>query len=488
MRPLAWVDGKLDPEMLRVSLFIGLSPTIERMQTDKKRQSFKPSAAGMRARFVAISWRDLAVSFGPFLLLILVGIWLVVWLIRPAPPSVITIAAGPKDSSFWRVAERYRGILARDGIKLDIIETAGSLDNLRKLTDENHPVDVGFVQGGMAEGVDTSSLVSLGSISYVPVALYYRLPPLQDGKPAAPLRQLADLAGKRVAIGGQGSGSRVLALNLLKANGIVPGARTQLLDLGGDAAADALTGGRIDAAFLMGDSVSLDTMGKLLLTPGIRLLDFSQADAYVRRFRYLNSIIMPMGVFDLARNLPSRDTKLIAPTAELVARDDLHPALSDLLIEAAHEVHGKASLMQKANEFPAPLEHEYRISDDAARYYKSGKGFFYRTLPFWLASLLDRAVVILLPIILLLIPGIRLVPMLYGWRVRSRIYRWYGELIALERGLTHEMQEEQAEMLKRLDEIEEAVNRMKMPLAFADQFYVLREHIGFVRRRLMPVG
>jgi len=191
-----------------------------------------------------------------------------------------------------------------------------------------------------------------------------------------------------------------------------------------------------------------------------------------------------MGVFDLARNLPARDTQLIAPTAELVAREDLHPALSDLLIAAAREVHGKANVMQKAGEFPAPLEHEYPISDDAARYYKSGKTFFYRTLPFWMASLVDRAVVIVLPVILLLIPGIRLVPMLYGWRVRSRIYRWYGELISLERGLSRESPEDQAEMLRRLDEIEIAVNRMKMPLAFADQFYVLREHIGFVRARL----
>jgi hypothetical protein len=276
----------------------------------------------------------------------------------------------------------------------------------------------------------------------------------------------------------------VLALTLLKANGVEQGGGTELLSIGGDDAAQALTSGKIDAAFLMGDSVSVATMGKLLRTPGIRLLDFSQADAYVRRFRYLNILKMPMGVFDLARNLPSRDTQLVAPTAELVARDDLHPALSDLLIEAAHEVHGKANVMQKAGEFPAPLEHEYPISDDAARYYKSGKTFFYRTLPFWMASLVDRAVVILLPIILLLIPGIRLVPMLYGWRIRSRIYHWYGELIALERGISRETQEQQAEMLKRLDEIEAAVNRMKMPLAFADQFYVLREHIGFVRARL----
>ncbi|NUU01179.1 TAXI family TRAP transporter solute-binding subunit [Herbaspirillum robiniae] len=458
------------------------------MLKDKKLSAYKPSATRIRARFVAISWRDLAVSFGPFILLILIGAWLVIWLIRPAPPSDITIAAGPKDSNFWRVAERYRDILARDGIKLKLVETGGSLDNLKRLADSSQEVDVGFVQGGLAGAVNAdalSSLVSLGSISYVPVSVYYRSPPpREDGRPAPALRQLSELAGKRIAIGGDGSGSSVLAATLLKANGVEQGGGTELLNIGGDEAAQALTSGKIDAAFLMGDSVSLATMGKLLRAPGIRLLDFSQADAYVRRYRYLNILKMPMGVFDLARNLPARDTQLIAPTAELVAREDLHPALSDLLIEAAHEVHGKANVMQKAGEFPAPLEHEYRVSDDAQRYYKSGKTFFYRTLPFWLASLVDRAVVILLPVILLLIPGIRLVPMLYGWRIRSRIYRMYGELIALERGISRETPEDQAEILKRLDEIEAAVNRMKMPLAFADQFYVLREHIGFVRARL----
>lgn len=458
------------------------------MLKDKKLSAYKPSATRIKARFVAISWRDLAVSFGPFILLILVGAWLAIWLIRPAPPSAFTIAAGPKDSNFWRVAERYRDILARDGIKLNIVETGGSLDNLKRLADPAQDVDVGFVQGGLASAVDAqalSSLVSLGSVSYVPVAVYYRTPPpRQDGKPAPALRQLSELAGKRIAIGGAGSGSSVLAATLLKANGVEQGKGTELLNIGGDEAAQALSTGKIDAAFLMGDSVSMGTMGKLLRAPGMRMMDFSQADAYVRRYRYLNVLKMPMGVFDLARNLPARDTQLIAPTAELVAREDLHPALSDLLIEAAHEVHGKANVMQKAGEFPAPLEHEYRISDDAARYYKSGKTFFYRTLPFWLASLLDRAVVIVLPVVLLLIPGIRLVPMLYGWRIRSRIYRWYGELIALERGISRETPEERADILKRLDEIEAAVNRMKMPLAFADQFYVLREHIGFVRGRL----
>jgi len=443
----------------------------------------KPSVRAIKARFVAISWRDLAVSFGPIVLLVGVAVWLTIWLIRPAPPTTLSIATGPIHSSFWNTAEKYRTILARDGVTLKLVASEGSLDNLHKLADPQGAVDVGFVQGGIAAGVDIDGLVSLGSIAYVPVSVFYRQ------RNGVVITRLDQLAGQRVAIGAQGSGARVVALTLLKASGIEPGkdrtkGSTALLDLGGDEAAAALNKGSIDAAFLMGDSVAPATMSKLLRTPGVHLLDFSQAPAYARRFSYLNELTLPAGVFDLGRNLPDHPIRLIAPTAELIARDDLHPALSDLLIAAAREVHGKASVLQRAGEFPAPLVHEFPISDDAARYYKSGKSFFYRFFPFWLASLADRTLVILLPIVLLLIPAAKLVPLLYGWRIRSRLYRWYGALIALERSMLSETPQEQEQILQQLDEIEAAVNRLKMPLAFADQFYVLREHIGFVRSRL----
>ncbi|HWW04415.1 TAXI family TRAP transporter solute-binding subunit [Collimonas sp.] len=447
------------------------------MVTPINPSELKQSAINIKTRFVAISWRDLAISFGPIALLAVVAIWLAIWFIHPAPPNTITMVTGPEHSNFWNTAEKYQKILAHNGIKLKIVTSEGSLDNLKKLNDPHSGIDVGFVQGGVAAELPIDHLVSLGSVSYVPVSVFYR------GREM--LNRLSELNGKRVSIGVPGSGSRVLALTLLKANGIEVGGKTELLDMAGDEAAQALTDGKIDAAFLMGDSASPPTMGKLLRTPGIHLLDFSQAAAYARRFSYLNQLNIPKGVFDLGKNIPSRDIRLIAPTAELIAREDLHPALSDLLIEAAKEVHSDANVLQRAGEFPAPLAHEFRISDDATRYYKSGKGFFYRTLPFWLASLVDRTLVVLLPIILLLIPGFKLVPMLYGWRIKSRIYRWYGILIALERAAITHTEEEQEQLLKRLDHIEEAVNRMKMPLAFADQFYVLREHIGFVRSRLL---
>ncbi|MGG1946355.1 TAXI family TRAP transporter solute-binding subunit [Trinickia sp. NRRL B-1857] len=474
------------------------------------------------ARVIAISWRDLAVSMGPILLISAAAIWLAIRLIQPAPPNTLAISAGPVGSSFWNAAQQYKAILARNGITLEVLPSAGSLQNLERLSDPKQAVDVGFVQSGVslasagapaaasaaqaeaasaapsreaspanatsaasvaagsgsaAGEAPSEHLVSLGSVSYVPLVIFY------EGRERS---RLSGFAGDRIAIGPEGSGTRALALALLRANGIVPDHGTTLLPLTGEAAARALTEHQIDAAFLAGDSAQPPVMAKLLRTPGVRLFSFAQARAYARRFPYLTDIELPMGAFDLGKNLPPAPVHTVAPTAELVARDSLHPALSDLLIEAAKQVHSRANLLQNAGEFPSPVMHDFPISDDAARYYKSGKSFLYRLLPFWLASLVDRLIVLIVPIIVVLIPGVRLIPSLYAWRVKSRIYRWYGALIAIERSALDETasEEERTASLAKLVEIEAAVNRLKMPLAYADQFYVLREHIGFVRARL----
>ncbi len=433
--------------------------------------------AQLRARIVAISWRDLAITLGPILLLSLAGIWFAVRFVRPAPPNSVTITAGPDGSMLRIAADKYQSILARNGITLKILPSEGSLENLKRLNDRSLQVDIGFVQGGVAADRQVEGLVSLGSVFYEPLAVFYRSQRL--------VYRLSQFSGKRLAIGTEGSGARALTLTLLKANGIESGGRTALLNLSGEDAARALTEHKIDAAFMMGDSATPSLMRKLLRTPGVRFFNFTQAEAYVRRFRYLTRLELPMGALDLGKNSPAQNLYLIAPTVELVGRENLHPAISDLLIEAARQVHGSATLLQRANEFPTPLEHEFRISDDATRYYKSGKSFLYRVLPFWLASLSDRTVVLLVPIIVLLLPGLRAVPSLYRWRVKARIYRWYGALIGLERdAIKTSFPDRREEMLKRLDEIEKGVNNMKMPLTFADQFYVLREHIRFVRDRL----
>jgi ABC-type amino acid transport substrate-binding protein len=433
------------------------------------------------ARATILSWRDLALSLGPIILITGAAIWAAFWFVQPAPPDTIVLTAGPDGSIYRLHAEKYRSILARNGVKLEILPSRGSLENLKRLNDPAFRVDVGFVQSGIADGTEVEGLVSLGSMFRQPLAVFYRS--------AARVARLSQLEGRRLAIGQEGSGTRALALALLKANGIEPGGRTPLLALSGDAAVQALAQGKVDAAFLMGDSAAAQGMRKLLHLGGIRLLDFPQADAYVSRFRYLSKLEIPMGAIDLGRNVPPRNLHLIGPTVELIAREDLHPALSDLLIEAAVEVHGGASVLQRAGEFPAPVEREFPISSDAARYYKSGKGLLYRHLPFWLASLADRTMVVIVPVVVLLIPGLRLVPVLYRWRVASRIYRWYGALLAIERDVRADPGSRKTEeLLDRLGKIEQAVGAIRVPLAFADQLYVLREHIGFVRARLEKNG
>jgi hypothetical protein len=236
----------------------------------------------------------------------------------------------------------------------------------------------------------------------------------------------------------------------------------------------------------MGDSVSTDLIRQLLHSEGIRLFNFTQADAFTRRIAYLNKIILPKGSIDFGKDTPAHDVSLLAPTVELIARDNLHPALSDLLLEAAVEVHSGPGLFRRKGEFPAPIEQEIRISDGAYRFYKSGKSFFYRYLPFWLASLVNRILVVLVPMIVLLLPGMRLIPAIYRWRFRYRIFRWYRELLAIEQDLLTEVApDKRKELLEKLDNIEAEVHRMKVPASFADQFYGLRVHITFVHARLM---
>jgi len=449
-------------------------------QAGAPRAKRKIGAFGVAVEIPQISWRDFIAAVLPLLLITLLALWAGFKFIRPAPPDTIIITGGAKGSSFANAAEKYRAILERNGVKLQILESEGSLDNLRRLRDPSFKVDVGFVQGGLVVDGDAGDLVSLGSLFYVPLVVFYR------GE--QPVERLSEFKGKRLAIGREGSGTHFLNVLLLRANGVDKTTST-LLDLSGADAAQALLERKIDAALLMGDAATPEIMRKLVHTRGIHMMDFKQADAYSRRFRYLSKLELPMGSIDFAKNMPEQTMALIAPTVELVARPDLHPALSDLLVEAARETHGRATLLQRAGEFPAPLEHEYPISGDAARYYKSGKGFWYRYLPFWLASLVDRTMVVLVPIVVVLIPAIKLVPALYRWRIRTRIYKRYGELMALEREMLNETTPEQrTELGKRLDEIEKRVNGSKMPLPFADQFYVLREHINFVRRRLAASG
>lgn len=404
-------------------------------------------------------------------------VFAVFWFIHTAPPHTIIMTSGAPGSSFATNAEKYRLILETDHVRLKILPSKGSLENLQRLNDPAFPVDIGFVQGGITNDPESNNLVSLGSVTYEPLLVFYR----SD----KPVKLLSGFAGKRVAVGSVGSGTRSLALQLLALNGIKTNGTTSLLDLDGDDAANALLAGTADAVFLMGDTTSGAVMRKLLADSSIGLFDFTQADGYTRRISYLNKLVLPQGSMDFGKNIPPHDVNLVGPTVEIIARPNLNPALSDMLIEAAKHVHNPAGVFKRHNEFPAPIEHDFPISAEAERYYRSGKKFLYNFLPFQLASVINRILVVFVPAVLVMIPTLRLIPATFRWRMQLRINRWYRELLALERSLVSDQSTaSQEKLMTQLGRIETEVNKMKVPTSFAGQFYDLRGNILFVRNQL----
>jgi len=443
------------------------------MDLPKERRKFPLVAA-----LIEIFGFSPAVAFLVSVSLALVIVLSIVWIVRSEPPSTIVLTSGPEGSSFHRWALAYQKELANYEVTLEILPSGGSQDNLQRLRSGETKVDIGFVSGGIAKEEDVVGLISLGSVAYQPLIVFYRSP--------APITRLSELAGKRLAIGATGSGTRALSMVLLQANGIT-GSPTTFVDLEAGAAAAALLENNLDAVFLMGDSAPIATLRTLMRNSDVRLFHFTQADAYVRRNAYLNRITLPQGSLDLGTNLPAQDVVLVGPTVELLARKGLNSAMSDLLIEVAQEVHGRPGLLQKRGEFPAALEHVIPLSDDAKRYYKSGKGFFRRIIPssFWLANLTSRLLVVLVPLILVIIPAIRYLPVAYRMSVQLRLYRCYRPLLKVERETYQPLTSEQAQELQsRVDEIESSVNRLNVPASFADRFYWLRSHIAYVRQRV----
>ena len=429
------------------------------------------------ARLDAAFGRGLIRAFGWVALAGLVVALFAFGFFDSAAPSSLTITTGPAGSNFQRTAEQYKKILARSGVTLHIQPSEGSRDNLARLLDAKARADVGFVLGGEADAASAEKLFSLGSVAHQPLMIFYR---------GAPRPLLSAFKGLRLDIGPAGSGSHRLAKALLAANGIKDGDGTTYVDTAAEETAAALIEGRIDGFFAMSESTPNTLIRQLLRAPDVHLFNVTQADGYVRRIPYLNKLVLPKGALDFGENIPAEDMQLVGPTVELVARDSLHPALSDLLLEAAREVHGRPGLYRKRGEFPAPLEHEFRISPDAQRYYAQGKSFLYRTFPFWVASLITRVVAVLLPLLVLLIPAMRVVPALYRWRMTSRIYRWYGALQKLERDALGPSAdaERREELMRHLDQIERAVQRIDVPAAYGDLFYGLRGHITSVRESL----
>lgn len=424
--------------------------------------------------FRQISTRDLWMAVAPAVIAVVLALVFAFRFVEPGPPDRVVMATGTVDGGYHMFAQRYKEMLARDGVTVDLRISAGSQENVSRLLDEKSEVEVGFFQGGSAFAANAPNLRSLGSIYYEPLWVFYR---------GAEIRDFGGLKGKRLAIGAEESGTRALALQLLAVNATVM-PPTALLPESGLKANEMLLQGKLDAVFIVGPPES-PLVEQLVSAQGIRLLSLERAEAYTRRFPYLTRLILPRGVFDFVSNNPAQDVTLVSPTANLLARDTLHPALAFLLMRAAKEIHGNPGLFSKIGEFPAPLNSEFPLSSEAERYYKTGPPFLQRYLPYWIAVMVDRLWIILLPVLALLVPLTKMIPPVYRWRVRSRIYRWYARLKELELELEDDPPpEKMRELLERLDQIESSVNRINTPLAYSDNLYAFRHNLNLVRHRV----
>jgi TRAP-type uncharacterized transport system substrate-binding protein len=412
----------------------------------------------------------------PVLLIIVLIGWASYRFIQPVPPRTLTLTTGMKGGSFVIFGERYRQVLARDGIDLKLLPSTGSMDNLRRLTDGSRSVDVGFVQDGMGRVEDPSNIVSLGSVFYAPLWVFYRGDETLD--------DLSQLRGKRVSIGPEGSGVRKISLDLLKtANVSVP--PTVLHEYPNPEAGRALQDGMVDAVLTFGSTDS-ELVRELITAPGIKLMSLSQAEAYTRLFPHLSHVILPKGVLNPSKRFPASDVHLLAPTTNLLVQKDLHPALAYLLLKAAVEIHGGAGWVHRAGEFPSMKTQDFPISEQAQRFYRSGGSWLHGYLPFWAATFVDRMLLVLISIGLVLVPLIGILPWLYTWRNRSKYYRWYRELRELEEELKeHQRPEHVEDYHARLDRIEEAVCKIRVSVAFYDEVFILKEHIEMVRQKLI---
>ena len=392
------------------------------------------------------------------------------------PPRTLTMATGSEGGAYYEFGKRYREILARDGIELRLLTTSGAMENLALLQDKGSKVDVGFLQSGITSAKESPDLKSLGTVFYEP--LWFFTMDKYFG------RGIQSLRNKKISIGPEGSGGRELTLKLLKRNGIDQGF-ADLLSLTPQVAGEKLIRGEIDAAIML-TSWDAPIVQRLLHTNGIEPANFPRTDAYLALYPYLNKVVLPEGVIDMAKNRPASDVFLIAPKANLIVRENLHPALQFLLLKAAEEIHSGPGMFQKPGQFPAAEAIDLPLSEQARQYYRSGSPFLQQHLPFWLAVLVNQLLVLLIPVVGVLYPLLRLFPALYGWQIQRQIFRLYGELRFLEHDLdTRGAGQNMDDLNSRLDRIEEKAHGLRAQGIYANMRYTLWMHITMVRERMI---
>ncbi len=417
--------------------------------------------------------KESGLVYGLAALFLAAGIWIAFLFVEPAPPRGLSIATGSTDGAYLGFGEDLKQELALDDVEMNVIETNGSVDNLQKL--HNGEVDVAFLQSGLASADEYPDLLSLGSVYFEPVWIFTRKGLVVD--------RLNELAGARIAVGGAGSGSRIVAKRLLESNRL-DGTQVELLDESGSSAIALLEVGEIDALVSVA-SVNAVMIQALLASTKVELVSLSRAAAYARREPWLTHLTLPEGVIDLNRNVPSATVNLLAVNATLVTSSKLHPALRELLVRGADTVFSHSTVLSRVGEFPSAIGSEFPLASAAARYYESGPPFLQRFFPFWVANIIDRLKLLALPLLALLLPLSRMLPPAYRWTVRKKIYRWYEEVQTLDQSAFDDRAENNLQRcLSELYRIEDEVRDVEVPLGYAHELYVLRQHIELLQQQI----
>ncbi len=401
---------------------------------------------------------------------------------RPGVPTEVVMSTGSPGGAYATYAKRYAAALAEEGIKLTLKPSQGATENLGRLIDASSGVDLAFVQNGLIERekTDEGALESLGSFFHEPVFVFYRPQSF-----ARPLQSFGELAGKRAAIGAAGSGTRVLALSLLALHNLPTDASSRFVAQGGEAAANALRAGELDAAIFVGNIAS-PLLQSMFRDSSLRVADLAMAETYARRLPQVSMITMPVGLIDVSLMLPAQTIRTVATTSSLVARDDLHPAVTFLLMRAAKRIHGGGDALSKVNEFPSfAFAQDFPPSADAERLLKEGTPFLYRYLPFKLANFVSRAAVFLIPLLALLLPLTDWIPKIIGMRVKGKLFRHYKTMKQIDESVrvattTNDLDQAAAQ----IDALDAEVGRLNVPTNYSNDQFGIRDHMDLVRVRI----
>jgi TRAP transporter TAXI family solute receptor len=465
-----------------------------------------PKRLNFFQKLVHFEWLLLTHSEQKKLLWLVLGVlasllWVMFGVVEPPPPKTLRISTGSASGAYTLYANQYAQALKKHGITLEVVTSAGSLENLQRLDDPAQKFDLAFVQGGVSESGKHPRLEALASVAYEPIWVFFNPASFaanlnNKGQAALPQR-LADLRGKRVAIDAPGSGTRAAAVQLLAMNQL-PTEGPQLLPLGGMAAIEALQAGTVDAAVLVAAVASPAVQQALALQAGsaapvqapgvpkqtaLGLINFDNADAYVRLLPWVAKVDLPKGVANLSQDLPRQEVNLIAATANLVARKDLHRAVMYLLMEVAHDVHRPASATNGRAEFPSERNLDFVQSSESKRYFVSGRPFLAQYLPFWLANFAERALVTLVPLLAIGLPLLKMIPSFMHWREYAEVVQLYDEVLVLE-NKPHTTEADKAATLQRLSQIDQALPSMHLGAANHMNLYNLKAHIEMVQKRL----